>query len=46
VAARSSRGRAWPDALAHPVSVVLFGWLLLRSYRLRGRIRWKGRRVA
>jgi hypothetical protein len=46
VAARSSRGRAWPDVLAHPVSVVLFGWLLLRSYRLRGRILWKGRRVA
>ena len=26
--ARATGGRAWPDALAHPVSVLLFGWLV------------------
>jgi len=47
VAARATGGRTWPDALGHPVSVVLFGWLVVRSYRRRrrGGLRWKGRRV-
>ncbi|MEV4139556.1 glycosyltransferase [Dactylosporangium sp. NPDC049742] len=43
VSARTTGGRAWPDALAHPVSVLLFAWLVLRSYRRRGRVSWKGR---
>lgn len=45
VAARATGGRAWPDALAHPVSIVLFGWLALRSIylRRRGRLAWRGR---
>ncbi len=45
VAARRTGGRVWPDALAHPVSVVVFGWLTLRSVRgqHRGDLTWKGR---
>ncbi|MET7422862.1 glycosyltransferase family A protein [Dactylosporangium sp. NPDC005555] len=43
VSARTTGGRAWPDALAHPVSVLLFAWLVARSYRRRGRVTWKGR---
>jgi len=46
VTARATGGRAWPDALGHPVSIVLFGYLVARSYRRRGRITWKGRRVS
>jgi hypothetical protein len=47
VAARATGGRAWPDALAHPVSVCLFGYLTARSVALnhRGALRWKGRPV-
>ncbi len=47
VTARATGGRAWPDALAHPVSVVILGWLTLRSYHLRKRRRltWRGRPV-
>jgi hypothetical protein len=45
VAARATGGRAWPDALAHPVSIVLFGYLVARSYATRGRLFWKGRRI-
>ncbi|MFC0529604.1 glycosyltransferase [Phytohabitans kaempferiae] len=47
VAARATGGRAWPDAAAHPVSVVVFAWLVARSYRerRRGRLVWRGRRV-
>jgi hypothetical protein len=47
VSAAATGGRAWPDALAHPVSVVLFGWLVARSFRLRrqGRLVWRGRPV-
>ncbi|GAA3222288.1 glycosyltransferase [Dactylosporangium siamense] len=41
--ARTTGGRAWPDALAHPVSVLLFAWLVARSFRRRGRVTWKGR---
>jgi hypothetical protein len=40
-------GRAFPDALAHPVSVMLLGYLVARSYRRhrRGELSWKGRPV-
>jgi hypothetical protein len=45
IAARRTGGRAWPDALAHPVSVTLFGYLTARSIieHRRGRLTWKGR---
>ncbi|MGK5741921.1 glycosyltransferase [Micromonospora sp. URMC 103] len=48
VTARATGGRWWPDALAHPVSVGLLGWLTLRSYHLRKRRRlsWRGRPVS
>ncbi|MFR9779749.1 glycosyltransferase [Micromonospora sp. MS34] len=48
VTARATGGRAWPDALAHPVSIVVLGWLILRSYHLRKRRRltWRGRPVS
>jgi glycosyl transferase family 2 len=46
VAARATGGRAWPDALGHPASVAVFGWLVARSYRQRGRVTWKGRKIA
>lgn len=47
VAARATGGRAWPDALAQPVSIVLFGWLVARSFALRrrGALSWRGRPV-
>jgi cellulose synthase/poly-beta-1,6-N-acetylglucosamine synthase-like glycosyltransferase len=45
VSARSSGARALPDALAHPLSVLLLGWLTARSQlaHQRGTLRWKGR---
>jgi len=46
VAARATGSRAWPDALAHPASVLVFAWLVARSFRHRNEIQWKGRRVA
>ncbi|QGN47671.1 glycosyltransferase [Micromonospora sp. WMMD558] len=47
LSARATGGRWWPDALAHPVSVAVLGWLTLRSYHLRKRRRltWRGRPV-
>ena len=33
LAARRTGGRVWPDALAHPVSVATFGWLVASSLR-------------
>jgi hypothetical protein len=44
---RRTGGRVWPDALAHPASVAVFGWLVARSTREnhRGALRWKGRPV-
>jgi cellulose synthase/poly-beta-1,6-N-acetylglucosamine synthase-like glycosyltransferase len=45
VAARRTGGRVMPDALAHPLSIVAFGYLTLRSiwvHRFRT-LRWKGR---
>jgi hypothetical protein len=46
LSARATGGRAWPDALGHPVSVLLFGWLVARSYRRRRAVTWKGRPIA
>jgi len=45
VAARRTGGRAWPDALGHPASVVVLASLVGRSWRLRrtGGLAWKGR---
>jgi hypothetical protein len=45
VSARATGGRAWPDALAHPVSVLIFAWLVVRSFTLRRqrRLSWRGR---
>jgi Glycosyl transferase family 2 len=45
VVARRVGGRVWPDSAAHPVSVVLLGWLTARSVagRRRGELTWKGR---
>jgi hypothetical protein len=47
VSARATGGRAWPDALAHPLSIVVFAALVARSFRLRHRnaLSWKGRAV-
>ncbi len=48
VAARRTGGRAWPDALAHPASVVVLASLVVRSVRLRrtGGLAWKGRALS
>jgi hypothetical protein len=48
IAARRTGGRAWPDALAHPVSVALLGYLTAASHRdrRRGTLSWKGRLLA
>jgi hypothetical protein len=45
VAARRTGGRAWPDALAHPVSVLALIRLVALSWRShrRGELAWKGR---
>ncbi|HEU4423344.1 MAG TPA: glycosyltransferase family A protein [Pilimelia sp.] len=45
VSARATGGRAWPDALAQPLSIVVFAALVARSFRLRRRdaLSWKGR---
>ncbi|WP_025617866.1 glycosyltransferase [Salinispora cortesiana] len=47
VSARATGGQWWPDALGHPASVAVLGWLTLRSYHLRKRRRlsWRGRPV-
>lgn len=46
ISARRTGGRIG-DAFAHPVSVLLFGWLTVRSHvqHARGGTRWKGRPV-
>jgi hypothetical protein len=46
--AAATGGRVWPDALAHPLSVLLLDGLLLRSVlgRRRGTLSWKGRSLA
>jgi hypothetical protein len=45
ISARRTGGRAFPDSLAHPVSVALLCWLTGRSHlaRRRGSPTWKGR---
>ncbi|MEJ5945858.1 glycosyltransferase family 2 protein [Pseudokineococcus basanitobsidens] len=45
LAARRTGGRAWPDALAHPASLVVLAGLTARSVRghRRGGLAWKGR---
>jgi cellulose synthase/poly-beta-1,6-N-acetylglucosamine synthase-like glycosyltransferase len=47
VAARRTGGCAWPDALAHPVSVAVLCWLSGCSHlsRRRGTLTWKGRQL-
>ena len=47
VAATATGGRAWPDALAQPISIVVFALLVARSFALRrrGRLTWRGRPV-
>lgn len=47
ITARHTGGRAWPDALAQPVSVGVLLGLLGRSWwaRRTGRLTWKGRRL-
>jgi hypothetical protein len=47
VTARATGTRALPQALAHPVSIVLFAWLVAVSFRRRrqGRLAWKGRSI-
>jgi Glycosyl transferase family 21 len=48
LAAARTGGRAWPDALAHPVSVAVLLGLLGSSWRghRRGELTWKGRVLA
>ena len=45
VSARRTGGRVLPDALAHPVSIMLLARLTVRSLRARraGTLTWKGR---
>jgi hypothetical protein len=45
VTARATGGRVWPDALAHPLSVLALGALTARSWagRRRGTLTWKDR---
>ncbi|WP_285681387.1 glycosyltransferase family 2 protein [Actinoplanes sp. NBRC 103695] len=47
VTARATGGRAFPDALAHPASIVVFAYLIALSYqrRRRGALTWRGRPV-
>jgi len=47
VSARTTGARVWPDALAHPVSVGMFGYLTLDSVarKRRGTLQWKGRTI-
>jgi len=45
--ARTTGQPVLPDVLAHPVSIVLLGYLVARSWRRRraGALTWKGRPV-
>ena len=45
ITASATGARAWPDSLAHPISIVLFAWLTARSFTLRrrGALTWRGR---
>jgi len=46
--ARRTRGRAWPDAAAHPASIGALIWLCGVSFarRRRGTLAWRGRSLA
>jgi hypothetical protein len=48
VVAAGTGGRVWPDALAHPVSVLLLDLLVARSLvgHRRGDLRWRGRSLS
>jgi hypothetical protein len=45
--ARRTGAQVWPDSLAHPMSIGLFGYLTAESWRRRraGTLQWKGRSV-
>jgi len=45
VVAAGTGGRVWPDALAHPVSLLALDALMLRSVRghRRRSLTWRGR---
>lgn len=45
VSGRATGGRVWPDALAHPASVAVAGWLTWLSWhrKRQGTLSWKGR---
>jgi hypothetical protein len=47
VAATATGTRPWPSALAHPLAIAVFAWLIARSFRLhhQGRLTWRGRRL-
>jgi len=47
LAARRSGARVWPDSVAHPLSVLVLGWLTTRSIvrRRQASLTWKGRPV-
>jgi hypothetical protein len=47
VVAIGTGGRVWPDALAHPVSIVVLDVLMARSVvgHRRGTLSWRGRRL-
>ncbi len=47
ISATATGGRVWPDALAHPLSVLALDVLMLRSVagHRRGTLRWRGRGV-
>ncbi|MXP21729.1 glycosyltransferase [Gordonia sp. HNM0687] len=48
ISARSTGGRSWPDALAHPISILTFTALTADSVvaRRTGRLTWKGRTIS
>jgi hypothetical protein len=47
ITATGTGGRVWPDALAHPVSVLVLDLLMARSVlgHRRGTLTWRGRRL-
>ncbi|GAA2659920.1 glycosyltransferase [Paractinoplanes durhamensis] len=47
ITAAATGAKAWPAALAHPISIILFARLIARSFRLRrqGALTWRGRPV-
>jgi hypothetical protein len=47
VVARATGGRPWPDALAHPLSVLLLDVIMVRSLigHARGDLTWRGRHL-